>query len=282
MTADEIRAKLAELRAERERQKVKAEGGKVSAVGVFGKLGSSYSPLYSPDLLIATTLTGQLAVLMLIEQAESIGIPVVSANTDGVVYHCPYDKTGELDALIATWESDTGFTVERTPYKAIYNSSVNSYMAIKEEDGKVKRKGPLANPWSENDLRGMMSKNPQMTVCSEALVRYIKDAVPFAETIRACADPRMFVTVTRVATGGVWRGHKLGRAVRYYYSTDGAPIFAGNGSRKVAKTDGARPLLEMTDRLPADVDYDRYVSETVDMAVDLAILDKHPGTNALL
>ena len=60
MTIEEIRTKLADLREERERQKVKAEGGKISSVGVFGKLGSSYSFLYSPYLLIATTLTGQL------------------------------------------------------------------------------------------------------------------------------------------------------------------------------------------------------------------------------
>lgn len=281
MTAEEIKAKLVELRAKRERQKVKAEGGKVSSVGVFGKLGSSYSPLYAPNLLIATTLTGQLAVLMLIEQAESIGIPVVSANTDGVVYFCPRDKSDELDALIATWEINTGFTVERTPYRALYNSSVNSYIAVKE-NGSIKRKGPLADPWSDGDMRGMMQKNPQMTVCSEALVRYIKDAVPFADTIRGCTDPRMFVTVTRVAKAGTWRGHRLGRTVRFYYSTDGDPIFADDGSRKVSKTDGARPLLELTDALPADIDYDRYIAETVDLAVDLAILDAKPGATNLL
>lgn len=276
------RALIAErLAAKAAGDKVRADGGKIMTNGVYGKLGSSYSPLYAPNMLVATTLTGQLAVLMLIERAEATGIPVVSANTDGVIFCYDRDRQHELDALVAGWEEETGFPTERTPYQALYSRDVNTYIAV-GADGKVKRKGAISDPWTDNDLRAQMQKNPQMTVCSEALVRYLKDGTPFADTVRACADPRMFVTVTRVATGGIWRRHKLGRAVRYYWSTDGDPIFAGDGSRKVAKTDGARPLLELTDRMPLDVDYGRYVSETTDLATDLAIIDRRPDANNLL
>lgn len=250
-----------------------ADGGKIMLNGVFGKLGSSYSALYAPDLMIAITLTGQLAILMLVERAEGAGITVVSANTDGVVFQCSRPLAPELGAIVSEWEEEIGFTVRRTPYRAIYNQSVNTYIAI-GEDGKIKRKGAIADPWSDNDLRTQMQKNPQMTVCSEALVRYLTDAVPFAETIEACRDPRMFVTVTRVTGGATWRSHKLGRAVRYYWSTDGDPILAADGKRKVAKTDGARPLVELTDRLPDDVDRDRYLTETNDLAVDFGIISK--------
>ncbi len=260
--------------------KVMADGGKIMVNGVYGKLGSGYSPLYAPNILIATTLTGQLAVLMLIERAESAGIPVVSANTDGVIFWYDRGRQPELDRIIAVWEADTGFRTDRTPYAALYSRDVNTYIAV-GEDGKVKRKGAIADPWTEGDLRVQMQKNPQMTVCSEALVRYITDGAPLAETIRAATDPRMFVTVTRVAAGATWRGHKLGRALRYYWSTDGDPIFAG-GARKVANTDGARPMMELPDRLPEDVDYGRYVSEAIDLAVDLAILDRRPDSADLL
>jgi hypothetical protein len=220
--------------------------------------------------MIAVTLTGQLAVLMLIDRAEDAGIPIVSANTDGVVFHCPRSKEAELDAILSGWEADTGFTIERTPYRALYSSSVNSYVAVKP-DGKTKRKGPLADPWSEGDLRGQMSKNPQMTICSEAVVRYLVDGVPLEETIHRATDPRMFVTVIRVATGGKWRGHRLGRIVRYYWSTDGESISYSDGVRKVAKTDGARPLPEMTAAMPPDVDRARYVAEAAKIAADLGI-----------
>ena len=85
------------------------------------------------------------------------------------------------------------------------------------------------------------------------------------------------MTAIRVSGGGVWRGAKLGRVVRYYWSTDGEPILDASGKRKVAKTDGARPLIELTDSLPADLDVARYVAEAKALAEDLAIVDPETG-----
>jgi hypothetical protein len=79
----------------RQRVAAKAAGDKVTADvlkivvnGSFGKFGSKWSKLYAPDLLIQTTVTGQLALLMLIELLEEAGIEVLSANTDGIVTRC--------------------------------------------------------------------------------------------------------------------------------------------------------------------------------------------------
>src|SRR5665648_505827 len=73
------------LEAKRNKDKVVANALKITINGSFGKLGSKYSNLYAPDLLIQVTLTGQLALLMLIEMIEGIGISIVSGNTDGIV-----------------------------------------------------------------------------------------------------------------------------------------------------------------------------------------------------
>jgi len=264
---DLIRERLA---AKDAGETVTAEGLKIAVNGVFGKLGSPYSVLYAPNLLIATTLTGQLVILMLIERAEAAGIPVVSANTDGVVFHPRRRDEARLAEILAEWESETGFKTDRTPYRALYSSSVNSYVAI-AESGKVKRKGPISDPWSDDKPRDQMQKNPQMTVCSEALVRYLTDGAPFEETIRACRDPRMFVTVIRVTGGAVWRNHSLGRVIRYYWSLDGDQILYEGSRKRVAKADGARPLLELTDEVPRDVDHLRYREETSRLAADYGI-----------
>ena len=53
--------------------------------GTFGKTGSPYSVLFAPEMMIQTTITGQLALLMLIEHLETASISVISANTDGIV-----------------------------------------------------------------------------------------------------------------------------------------------------------------------------------------------------
>lgn len=46
---------------------------------------------------------------------------------------------------------------------------------------------------------------------------------------------------------------------------------ADDGKRRVAKTEGARPMPEMLDELPPDLDLLRYHEEAVKMAEDLGI-----------
>jgi len=73
------------LAAKRGGNKKDANSLKTLLNGTFGKLGSKYSIFYAPSELIQVTLTGQLALLMLVEAAELEGMDVVSANTDGIV-----------------------------------------------------------------------------------------------------------------------------------------------------------------------------------------------------
>ena len=264
----------AEMIAERLRAKdtgdeVTNQGGKIALNGVYGKLGSPHSILYAPNIEIATTLTGQLAILMLIELAETAGVPVVSANTDGVVFHCPRTFEPELDRLIADWETASGFKVDRTRYRALHSSSVNTYIAVKE-DGKIKRKGWLADPWSEGDQREMLKKNPTMTVCSKAVVEHLTTGASIESVVFGETDVRRFVTVIRATAGASWRGHPLGKIVRYYWSYDGSPILTG-GKNRVSNTEGARPLAELPDHVPADVDRLRYCEEAAKVLVDLGV-----------
>ena len=61
------------LAAKRSGDKVTADSLKITINGSFGKLGSKWSCLYSPDLLIQVTVTGQLSLLMLIEAQNAKG-----------------------------------------------------------------------------------------------------------------------------------------------------------------------------------------------------------------
>ena len=89
MRVDEIKARTAKLESELAQQDTKQRSYKIVSNGSFGVLGSKYSFMYAPHLLLAVTLTGQLALLMLIERAYWKGIPAISANTDGVEFYCP-------------------------------------------------------------------------------------------------------------------------------------------------------------------------------------------------
>mgnify|MGYP001562662856 FL=1 len=95
---------LRRLAAKDAGDKVTDGGLKIAINGSYGKFGSKFSVLYAPDLMLQVTLTGQLALLMLIESFEAVGINVVSANTDGIVTRCPRDMEDTLKAIVADWE----------------------------------------------------------------------------------------------------------------------------------------------------------------------------------
>ena len=284
------------LKRELEQCTVKDKGGKIQLNGVYGKLGSQYSILYAPHLLIAVTLTGQLTLLMLIEQALKAGIDVVSGNTDGLLFRCPRHLYGGLnkDRLLpsvlhdvcAKWEETTTFKLEFQEYKAVYNWSVNTYYALKMKGGH-KRKGPIGNPWSSHPddfdpVRGQLMKNPSMTICSDAVLALITEGTPIEDTIRACRDIRQFVTVVKVSKGATWRGNYLGKTVRFYWGIGGEVILekepnASTGNfKKVDKSDGAIECMRLPDEFPSDIDYDRYIAETESILTEIGYYGPKP------
>jgi hypothetical protein len=285
--------KAERMTAKKAKNVAKDKGLKIALNGVYGKSNSRYSVLYAPHMMIAVTLTGQLSLLMLAEIAEAAGVPVVSGNTDGVVFRCPRSMYAGVDernrlnmcalaGITAAWEQATGFDLEFAEYRSIYNANVNSYFAIKP-DGSAKRKGALlSNPWAEGDLRGQMMKNPQMTVCSDAVLAFLQDGTPIEQTIFGCTDVRAFVTVVKVTGGSEWRGQYLGKVVRYYWSKGGEPLIyhaanekTGN-HKKVSKTEGARPLMTLPDDLPNDIDYERYIKEARSILAQVGAIDAPP------
>ena len=256
-----------------ERLAAKARGDKLTADtlkivvnGSFGKLGSMYSALYAPELMIQTTITGQLCLLMLIEWVESVGARVVSANTDGIVVLCDKSREHWLEEVMFDWMLTTSFELERADYKSIHSRDVNNYIAVKP-DGKAKRKGVYAEP--------VLSKNPDFTIVTDAVATFLSKGTPVEDTIRTCTDPKAFVTVRQVTGGGLWRGEYLGKAARFYYSTevnaDECISYAKN-SNKVPRSDGAKPMMELPDTLPGDVDYGRYIEMAHEALKDMGVM----------
>lgn len=243
----------ARLAAKRSGNKVAADTLKIVINGSFGKLGSKYSALYAPNLLIQTTITGQLALLMLIERMEEVGVSVVSANTDGIVVLG--DNTSEEDVaqVVSDWELDAQYGLERSDYTSLHNRDVNNYIAVKP-DGTTKRKGVFADA-------GLM-KNPAFGIVSDAIASHVSGGAGYVTAIHSCEDINKFVMVRTVNGGAIWRGDTLGKAVRFYYSTEvGAEEtinYVTNGN-KVPQSDGGKPCLDLPETMPTDIDRERYV-----------------------
>ena len=239
------------IKAKHTGDKVTADCQKIIINSSFGKMGNQYSSLYSPQLVIQITLTGQLALLMLIEMLELAGIEVVSGNTDGIVIYTNKLNEPKLNAIVHHWETITNFETEETIYKAIYSRDINNYIAIKENNS-VKLKGA----YRLKDI----SKNPVNEVCINAVVNKLTHAIDIEETVTNCTDIKDFLTL-RVVKGGAFKdGIFLGKTIRWYKSTDcpGTIIYAKSGN-DVPLTEGCRPLQELPTVFPEDVDKQWYI-----------------------
>jgi len=117
------------LAAKASGDKTTADSLKITINGSFGKFGSPYSILYGPELLIQTTMSGQLSLLMLIDMLEDAGFDVMSANTDGVVTKIERTRKDEFNRICGRWEEITNFVTEETEYLKLCSRDVNSYIA---------------------------------------------------------------------------------------------------------------------------------------------------------
>lgn len=252
------------LIAKKNKDKVVADSLKIVCNSSFGKLGSKYSSLYSPDLMFHVTVSGQLILLMLIEIIELAGIPVVSGNTDGIIIKCPKSRYDELLNIICEWEKLTNFETEETRYTAVYSRDVNNYIAVKE-DGTCKTKGAYSTPG--------LQKNPTSLICIDAVQALIVGNTPIEQTINDCKDITRFLTVREVKGGGEKDGVYLGKVVRYYYSrvTTGTINYVVNGN-KVPNTDGGKPCQDLPPSFPTDIDYAKYAAETVSILEEIGYI----------
>jgi len=252
------------LTAKRNGDKVTDACLKIVLNGTFGKTSSMYSILYNPEFMVRTTLSGQLSLLMLIEKLEQLNIPVVSANTDGVVVKCDVNKKRWLEEAVISWQDITNLQTEWNEYASLHSRDVNNYIAVKT-DRSVKVKGTYRV--------GDIGKNPQNEISSLAVITYLQTGVPCATTIRECSDIRKFLTLRTVTGGAEKDGAYLGKAIRWYYSitTSGTIKYFKNGN-DVPRSEGGRPVMELPETLPDDINYAWYEEESRHLLFDLGVV----------
>ena len=256
------------LQAKKDKNKVLADKLKLLCNSSYGRTGSKYSTFYDAEGMLRVTLTGQLTLLQLIEMFELCGIPVISANTDGVTCRFHRSKIALYDNIIKKFENLTGFEMEVVEYKSIHNASVNSYFAVKP-DGSIKQKGPYSAPG--------LQKNPNGYICSIAVAEFLSKGTPVEDTIRSHTDFRDFVVVRNVTGGAVKGDTYLGKAVRWYYAKGETGIIQyKKNQNKVPLSLGAKPCMTLPDEFPDDVDHDKYLKMTKKILVDIGMLPQPP------
>ncbi len=258
--------------AKQQKQFSKDKGLKIFLNGTSGHFSNKYSKMYSPYNTIQMNLTGQLSILMLAEMFELNGIRVVSANTDGVVAYYNEADEEKLEYWTNYWRQLTGFDTESVEYAKYYASNVNNYFAVKY-DSTVKVKGTWSEVGSQSGTQ--LDNNPIMLICSDAIQKLLTVGKPIEVTIRSCKDIARFIIVRQVKGGGAFRGEYLGKTVRWYYSNKSVDciqsVISGN---KVATSDGCMPCMDLPEMLPEDVDFEKYISLTKQILVDIGYVKK--------
>jgi len=224
---------------------------KIVLNGTFGRFGYKKSILYDLEKMIQTTITGQLCLLMLIEELEKHDFEIISANTDGLTIRGKLVDIDKFDEVLGKWGFITGFELEKTYYDSIYIRDVNNYLAIKS-DGGVKTKGFL----SMNDL----SRNAHLGIVKKAVRNYLTNEYPIENTIRNGAKEDYILT-KKTKFGASFKGEYLGKVVRWYYRIDGDYILNMKG-HKVPDANGAYPIMNLDDEM-VNIDYGRYYQETI-------------------
>lgn len=249
------------------RRATESAGLKIFLNGVSGKWSDPFSNLYSPENTPQMNLTGQLVILMLTEMFVCNGIKVISANTDGVtVYFNKADKP-KFDWVFAKWQELTNFQLETVDYIKYYARDVNAYFAV-QKDGKVKVKGPYSEVGSQSGTQ--LDNNPITLICSDAIKAYLSKGTRIDDTIRECRDITRFVTVRQVKGGAHKEGEYLGKVIRWYYAKGeyGTINYVSNGN-KVPETEGAKPIMDLPDDLPSDINYEWYVDKCESILYDI-------------
>ena len=260
---------------------------KIFLNGSYGKLNSVYSILYAPHLMLDTTITGQLSLLMVIEKLGRKGIKVVSANTDGVEY---IDKTRKGKKIIDKLGKKMNLVWEHAAYKALYSRDVNSYIAI--YDGYAKRKGFYSDHKIDknNEYPIVTDAITEFLLNSKPMIDTIyecKDPAKFcvgrrvaggglwsSEKYPNTAEYNNYIAKKLKQNKALEKRNDnyqkefiledaekwyLGKVVRFYYAIDGRPMFYKKTGNKVPKSEGCKPMMDLVEELPDDLDYHKYI-----------------------
>lgn len=122
-------------------------GLKNGGVAVYGKSADKDSWLFDKQFTSNVCISGELSLLMIIEQQELLGNKCIMANTDGATFIVKRSEMNKFKEVCQNWEKMTGYELEYTYFKSLWFSNVNNYIGIKEDDkiekfeDKIKKKG---------------------------------------------------------------------------------------------------------------------------------------------
>ena len=240
----------------------------------YGKSSEMTSWLYDKQMTLATCLTGELSLLMLIEECELNDIKCIMANTDGATFIVPKTKRELFNKIKEDWRTNTTisltYELEEVEFKKMIFSTVNDYIAIKT-NGDVKAKGDFLKDFE-------LHKNKSARVCAIALEHYFVHNTPIEHTIRNHTNVYDFCLRQKASKDfhyeGVNRstGKKTvyNKLIRYYVSKVGDKLLkvknedCDTNAADVSQVEAGEWVMHVCNHLTPDhsldnINYDYYI-----------------------
>lgn len=162
------------LEYKRSGQKKMANALKICINSLYGVSNFKGSPVYDPRQAHSVCMTGQLALIDLIEHVEDLGV-VAQGNTDGVYIKLNQGCREEFYKRCHDWERRTRMELEYDDFDFIGQRDVNNYI-MRLSNGKVKAKGAVVKDLSELDY--------DLPIVNSAVRAYILDGIPPEKTVQ--------------------------------------------------------------------------------------------------
>ena len=165
---------------------------KIVINSIYGKFGFENGPLYDRLATLQVTINGQLMLLMLCEELEGNGIPIVSANTDGLMVKVYEDKEEDFNRIVDWWQKTTGMSMDADVLHCLIARDVNNYIAqfrVKDKKtGELKLEDELKGTFNPLMYLNDLQKGYSMPIVSKAVYDYFINHVPVMDTLKAATN----------------------------------------------------------------------------------------------
>lgn len=172
-----------------------------------GALRAKFNKLYDNLQGFSICTTGQLIILQLIHDLEKVPtLEMISANTDAVMFEVAPEYKAETDRIIHDLEKLTGLEMEEDNIVRIVMRDVNNYCELLQtgdNEYAINYKGTDFKADSiRKNLKLLWNKETQtwetrfedaikvnsLSICGEAMLKYLLLDIPVEETINNCDD----------------------------------------------------------------------------------------------
>lgn len=165
---------------------------KIVINSIYGKFGFENGPLYDRLATLQVTINGQLMLLMLCEELEGNGIPIISANTDGLMVKVYEDKEEDFNRIVDWWQKTTGMSMDADVLHCLIARDVNNYIAqfrVKDKKtGELKLEDELKGTFNPLMYLNDLQKGYSMPIVSKAVYDYFINHVPVMDTLKAATN----------------------------------------------------------------------------------------------